>query len=706
MEKYTFRKALPVWEPGQEREKNYNLAFRCILPKNDSARIALTASNLYQMFINGTFVGEGPARAGHGYYRVDEIDISGYLTQEQNIVVIYVNNYYVSNFYLIKQPAFFCAEVTAEGEVLAATGQEGFTAKYHSDRLRKVSRYSYQRTFCEVYKYDENYKNFECSVKADFTPVELVPVEEKRFIERGVPYPAYEDLPFEKQLLTGTVEFLAEVPDPVRDRVVVFDDPEQGFFLEELDIVSGDEVDKGVYTICSEEEKAPENTTIGAGEYAIYALSGEKTGFLELEVECTGDVQLMAGFDEILLNKDINIHRINTIGVVIWKLKKGSYTLLTNEPYSLKYLKLINKSGDALVKVKSLRMKEFAFDYKDEGLKSENKTLNAIYDAAVSTFRQNTLDIYMDCPSRERAGWLCDSFFTSRVEYALTGKSLVEKNFLENFIYSDGVPGIPEEMLAMCYPSDFDIEKQFIPQWAMWYVIELEEYLKRSGDRELVDAAKEKMEALLGYFRGFENEDGLLENLESWQFLEWSAANTYVNGVNYPTNMLYAKMLKAFGSLYGAAYTEKAEHIMDIVREQSFFDGFFHDHATRENGSLSVVKDHISETCQYYAFFTETAAPATFPELWERLLNEFGPDRVEKGLWKEIAPSNAFIGYYLRLELLSRANEKEKLLKNIEGFFCHMAETTGTLWEHNQAYASCNHGFSSHVILWLKQFAK
>lgn len=703
MKTYDFKKALPVWEQGKEREKNYNLAFRCIIPKNENTRIALTASNMYQMFINGTMIAEGPARAGHGYYRVDEIDISGYLTREENIVVIYVDGYYVSNFYLIKQPAFLCAEILVDGEVIAATGQEGFAAKYHSDRLQKVSRYSYQRTFCEVYEYDETYKNFECDANTEFAQVELVTVEEKRFIERGVPYPAYEELRFEKLVSRGTVEFKDEVPDPVRDRVVVFDNPEQGYFLEEQDIISGDEVDKGVYTVVSETEEAPENTEIPANAYAIYALSGEKTGFLELEVECTGDVQLMAGFDEILLNKDVNIHRINTIGVVIWKLKKGSYTLLTNEPYSMKYLKLINKSEGALLKVKSLRMKEFAFDYKDEGLQSSNEKLNKIYEAAVDTFRQNTLDIYMDCPSRERAGWLCDSFFTSRVEYALTGKSLVEKNFLENFIYSDGVPGITPEMLAMCYPSDFDIEKQFIPQWAMWYVIELGEYLERSGDRELVDAAKEKMETLLGYFRKFENADGLLENLESWQFLEWSAANTYVNGVNYPTNMLYAKMLKAFGALYGASYTEKAEHIMVAVRRQSFFDGFFHDHAVRgEDGTLSVVKEHISETCQYYAFFTETATPETFPELWERMLNEFGPDRVEKGLWKEIAPSNAFIGYYLRLELLSRVNEKEKLLENIEGFFGHMAETTGTLWEHNQPYASCNHGFASHVILWLK----
>ena len=30
-----------------------------------------------------------------------------------------------------------------------------------------------------------------------------------------------------------------------------------------------------------------------------------------------------------------------------------------------------------------------------------------------------------------------------------------------------------------------------------------------------------------------------------------------------------------------------------------------------------------------------------------------------------------------------------------------MADLTGTLWENDGAYASCNHGFASHVIYWM-----
>ena len=42
------------------------------------------------------------------------------------------------------------------------------------------------------------------------------------------------------------------------------------------------------------------------------------------------------------------------------------------------------------------------------------------------------------------------------------------------------------------------------------------------------------MLALFDYFERFRNEDGLLEKLESWVFVEWSKANHFVQDVNYP----------------------------------------------------------------------------------------------------------------------------------------------------------------------------
>lgn len=707
MKKYTFKQAVPVWENQKENEINYNLCFRVIIPPSSNCIIALSASNMYQMFVNGDFVAEGPARAGHGYYRVDEINLSEALTKEKNIICIYVDGYNVPNFYLINEPAFLCAEVVNDGNVIAATGNHGFEAKYHSDRLRKVLRYSYQRTFTEVYNYDTHYKDYEINPDCHFTPVKLAETDSKDFICRGIPYPNYQNVFADKIISHGKVEYAEDITNPIRDRVTVPESPSHGFPIASLDVVSCDVAEKCICKPFNGFSKNINDFSLGKNEFVLYAFEGEKTGFINLEVECFEKTVLIAVFDEVLVNGDINLRRTcpgnTTINVVIWNLQKGKYSLITNEPYSFKYMKIINQDG--IARINQLYITEFTNNIKFCPLNSKNEKFNIIYKAAFETFRQNAVDLYTDCPSRERAGWLCDSFFTARVEKALTGNSWIEKNFLENFLLNKSNTWSENPMLPMCYPADLSADS-YIPQWAMWFILELEEYYARTKDQEMLKLAKNKVLALMRYFESFENEYGLLENLQGWSFVEWSKANDFVNGVNYPTNMLYAKTLEAIYHLYGVKNVlKKSRELKNVIRRQSYVSGFFHDHALRdENGCLITATDDITETCQYYAFFTDTATPETFKELWSVLLRDFGPDRIKKQLWSNIYPSNAFIGYFLRLEILAKENERDHLLSSIEGFFYPMARATGTLWELNTQSASCNHGFASHVMIWLKKF--
>ena len=176
--------------------------------------------------------------------------------------------------------------------------------------------------------------------------------------------------------------------------------------------------------------------------------------------------------------------------------------------------------------------------------------------------------------------------------------------------------------------------------------------------------------------------------------------------------MLYAKMLRCAANLYGDnSLREKADGIARAINEQSYLEnGFYCDNAVYNETGKAVLSGKCTESCQYYAFFCEIATPESRPELWRRLLHDFGPYRVKKGAWpnfnedakwQDIYPSNAFIGNYLRLELLYRYGEYEKLTENIKGYFLKMAELTGTLWENDMPTASCNHGFASHVIYWM-----
>ena len=122
-----------------------------------------------------------------------------------------------------------------------------------------------------------------------------------------------------------------------------------------------------------------------------------------------------------------------------------------------------------------------------------------------------------------------------------------------------------------------------------------------------------------GEFKNFENEYGLLENLEGWSFIEWSKAadSERMIGVHFPTNMLYAMMLRSVATLYGdEAARKKADVIEKAINKLSPIGMFYCDNAVRGDDGKLHLSGKITETCQYYAFFCGTATPEKNPDLW------------------------------------------------------------------------------------------
>ena len=423
------------------------------------------------------------------------------------------------------------------------------------------------------------------------------------------------------------------------------------------------------------------------------------TGFLKFKVVCNEPTRLIATFDETETKSDVNWRRLGCVNALLFDLEAGEYALEAFEPHTMRALKLMTVSGACTVSGVGLRRYEHPGATRAE-FQCADETLNRIFEAGRSTFAQNAVDIFMDCPHRERAGWLCDSYFTARSALALTGKVDVEHNFIQNFLLPDGFAHLPEGMLPMCYPADH-YDGVFIPNWSLWFVMELGEYAARGGRADLIAAARPKIEALFSHFKNLENEDGLLEKLESWVFVEWSAANGFVQEINYPSNMLYAGALDTASVLFDVpAWKDKANAMRKTIRTQALKGPFFADNANRVNGKVTPT-DNMTEVCQYFAFYFGVATPETDAELWRILMDEFGPQRQDKGLYKEVHPANAFIGNMLRFELLSRAGRTDQTLREMGDYLMYMVERTGTLWENQQDHASLNHGFASHAVVTL-----
>ena len=700
-----FAEAQPVWVEGRATEMNLFVGFRAVFDHlgEGMVTVRLTGSSNYRVFVNGEFLCHGPARAAHGFFRVDQYNATPLVREGTNVVFIEAAGYNVNSYYIIDQPAFLQAEIVDAGTVVAATGTDTpFEATILDHHIQKLERFSFQRPFIEAYRLIPNSNAWRTDPDAPVTQFPLEIFEARALINRHIPYPTFEVRPVQRLVSKGRLEPGHEPERPWPGHAYRVGPEYKGYPEDELEVFPSRELQQlASVDFATVDESLFQDTPVELAEnsFAIVDFGINLSGFLGATITCTEPATVYLAFDEILTGEDVRWFRMDCTQVVSYYLEPGTYSVESFEPYTMRYVKIMATGGACTVE--NVYLREYVYpDAFDATFASSDPRLQTLFEAGRQTFVQNSTDVFMDCPSRERAGWLCDSFFTARTALVLSGDTRLERVFYENYLLPERFAHLPEGMLPMCYPADH-YNGNFIPNWAMWFVVQLEEYAARSGDRAMVDALEPKIMALFEYFKPFENDDGLLEKLEKWVFIEWSEANRFVQDVNYPTNMLYAGTLAAAGRMYDVPeLLEKAARIREVIREQSFDGEFFVDNAVYEDGQFTVTRNR-SEVCQYFAFFFDVATPQTHGALWEKLHSEFGPDRGATGAYPEVHPANSFIGNMLRFELLSRYGLGAQITDESVDFLMYMAERTGTLWENVHDRASCNHGFASHICFTL-----
>ena len=677
-----------VWAEGQKNQMNRAFAFVLDLGKKQVGEICLSAASCYKVIADGKLMGFGPNRTAHGYARAAVYPFNAqYITVE-------VQSHFVPNFCWVKREPFFaCVLKTESGKEYFA---EDFNCFALSDRVQKVRRYSFQRGFCETYINEKDRTAlYFCKPQNAFPRVKTEKAELPHLLPSETLNPALSEIFAEKVIDSGYCKTSPEIAVYVDRTETLIGTVIEGFKRGEWQDFSTDEISRITYLSGAK-----------SGDYAYETLDFSRivTGIVEVEIIAGNAGEVFFAFDEILSDeklKTIKPFRGDTANVFKWTVKKaGVYNLSAFEPYAFRYANVITSAGvKANVKVR-------AYENPEAGkmlFECDDKKIEQIMDAARHTFAHNAVDLLTDCPSRERAGWLSDSFFSSVAERVFTGDNKVERAFLQNYILADK-SGHPKGMIPRCYPADYYEEDGFIPNWSLWYILEIYKYFTQYGYDETVEKSRANVEGILNYFVDFENEFGVLEDLKGWIFVEWSAANNsdHINGINVPSNACYYASLLAAAKVYGIkGLKEKAEKVKDYLLKNAYVDGFFVDNLIRNEKGDIIPTENYTETCQYYMFFFKCADKHTHKELFDKMLNEYGKsDSSASGgnpVKKQLTPSNMIYGVYMRLELLMREQKRVELLNECVRYFYDMTQKTGTLWENNTASASCDHGFASYV---------
>ena len=406
----SFISARPVWVRGLHERMNTTVGFYTALEfTGQPLRLRLAAANTYRVWLNGEFFAYGPARAAHGHLRIDEWDLT--LKSGINHLAIEVVAYRANSFSVLNAAGYLQAEVisdqnddtTAVAWTCSLSGH--FKPGVLTGRVRRVKRYSYQRPFTEVYRLTAQSDSWRTSGWEENPPY-LDNLVEERLLPRRMPYP---DFPLRKLSRIGGGQI-----EPAEGSTLPHDDRYTKNIGLNLLGFTNDEIEadptldwnrcKFVNSDVLTEPQLP------AGHFVDYDLEANFTGFLRLTLTCEVPTRLLAGWSEIRTPERLDVYQQETINLVSWELAPGSYTLETFEAYTFQHLRLAVLEGG--IKLASVEQRGYESSASLSAFSSDPE-LARIQRAALSTFRQNTVDVFMDCPSRERAGWLGDSSFPS-----------------------------------------------------------------------------------------------------------------------------------------------------------------------------------------------------------------------------------------------------------------------------------------------------
>lgn len=717
------KKAYPIFLKGLRNENNIQAGFSksIIINKEQSKKIQIyaTACSFYRLYVNGRIVAHGPARAGYKYLRVDEVDISPYVNIGENVVAFEVtshgNPFRSYSNEIVCQPGLLAAVIVANGEIIDKTDNT-WKGIHLSQRLQMAERISHCREVAEIYYLDDGYYRWRMNPNECNYDVECFDWEH-RLIPRGMAMPTleYED----KKYLT---DYGSAYIDPSINVELPWFEASHGQYYSQLkerpgkDFLQTVEKELGKNDkLCIEDDGTIKANIQGDG-YLSFDFIDNRMGFIGIEFQCQQDgIVDIAHLESYGHMDDKSYLSLQPNPITRLHVKKGSTCFVTIEPALFRYIKLYFR-GTGSFHLKKLYSLDYSFPDIGRGFfQCSDDDINRLYRAARRTLKLNTLDIFMDCPERERGGWLCDSMWTARAAYQMMGDLTVEKAFIENFMEVDA-DTIWKSFFPEVFPGNKLNQTQCvsITTWSFWLMLQLCEYAKRSADRAFIDKYAQRVEAFVSGSMTLIGESGLIENLPCL-FIDWSFSNSkeFCQPISTGANSLYAKMLRELGVLYDRSdWQEKGNKMRRII-----CDFLFENNGKRINSAQAMPDNmvydngvfrsggHSSEATQYLLLWsgvfddlTDETEKKLAKKMIRRVIENMGPDSIYP-LSARIGGANLFIGLCIRLDMLAKYGKYDTLLREIKKMYgFQLKEGPGTFWEDlDMVGTSRCHGFNAHV---------
>lgn len=493
-------------QPEHPKElQNYHMLVRKVFQVDEirqKAMLYITADDYYKAYVNGQYIGQGPAPSYPGSYYYNTYDISSVLHEGENVIAVdayyqgLVNRVWNSGDYRQGMKAV----ITCGDRILSATDE---TWKYcRAEWYGDGEIIGYQTQFLENLdgtRMERNWKDRDFCDNHWQNAVVKENDDHRLLLQETEPLQVYYVTP----KLAGQ-----------------FSD---GSFL--LDC--GTEVVGGVRL---------------SGRGAV----GEK-------------VRIRAG-EELLEDGHVRFQmRSNCDYEEEWTLS-GEEDILENYDYkAFRYLEIKSCAGSIKPENISALVRHYPFRDTTELLECDHEILADIWDLCSRSVQMGTQEVFVDCPGREKGQYLGDMTITARNHLYLTGDDRMYRKALLNFAESAQI----DKGLMAVAPGNL---MQEIADYSLLYPMQVFQYYEYTGDIEFLRSIYSTVRESVEHFAVFQREDGLLEGVtDKWNMVDWpvNLRDGYEFPLTIPIGPSCHNVINAY--YYGALlYLEKIESALEM----------------------------------------------------------------------------------------------------------------------------------------------
>lgn len=451
------------WMPFEQESEAANIVMFRKQFSAEPRSVQLTCNGSYRAWLNGMFIGRGPAHSGTEFKRVDQFDIDPELLRSENELIIECIWYpYKTAFCPPSQPGFWC-RLTCESQRIEI--DETWECCEHPSYRKNTVRRSPALTQEEHYD-----ARREALFDADIWTAPQQTLVWPHLIDRGIPF--LEETMVRPVAVVKTAEISPEEFTP---------DSWPGFSIqslaanllkempEEHTVTRVDDVDSlchaGPATVIQPSwldltQPNQKNTAI------ILDFGKEMTGYFCLDVEGNEGAVIDISYAEFMKYGRVPalVHQVNYADRYI--LKEGRQFHEVNDWKGFRYVQLTIRHLTRPLKIVGATVRQVSYPYgNSDAFKTEDGQLNRIWEICDYGRRVCSHDRFVDCPWREQAPWLLDAWVAGQVVY---GDPRLRAKTIEDFMLSqndDGSFPTASYSKSFCHDQSFTlpaiVEQQF-----------------------------------------------------------------------------------------------------------------------------------------------------------------------------------------------------------------------------------------------------